>query len=98
VSGQHPDVIPIIAYEDGASALDWLSRAFGFRERTRPVDAGGRINHAEMECGAGMTMLATPTPALPRRGPRRSPLDVHATTDVTEARRSRALRRSRGCA
>ena len=28
-----PDVIPMLAYEDTAQALDWLARAFGFRER-----------------------------------------------------------------
>ena len=33
-----PDVVPMIAYEDGPAAMDWLQRAFGFRERTRMVD------------------------------------------------------------
>jgi len=30
-----PRIIPMISYEDGPAALEWLSRAFGFRERTR---------------------------------------------------------------
>ena len=65
----YPDVIPMIAYEDGPAALDWLARAFGFRERTRMTDAGGRLTHAEMEAGSGLIMLATPTPEY--RGPKR---------------------------
>ena len=57
-----PDVVPMIAYEDGVAALDWLSRAFGFRERMRLTDASGRLSHGEMEVGEGMIMLATPSP------------------------------------
>jgi uncharacterized glyoxalase superfamily protein PhnB len=57
-----PDVIPMLAYEDGPAALNWLARAFGFRERTRMTDAGGRLSHGEMEAGTGLIMLASPTP------------------------------------
>jgi len=69
VSAAYPDVIPMIAYEDGPAALEWLSRAFGFHERTRMTDAAGRLTHAEMEAGSGLIMLATPTPDY--RGPKR---------------------------
>ena len=57
-----PGVVPMIAYEDGVAALAWLARAFGFRERTRMIGAGGRLAHAEMDTGEGVIMLATPTP------------------------------------
>jgi len=36
----YPDVIPMIAYEDGPKAMDWLSSAFGFKERARMLDKG----------------------------------------------------------
>ena len=26
-------IVPMIAYEDAAAAIDWLTEAFGFRER-----------------------------------------------------------------
>jgi PhnB protein len=55
-------VVPMIAYEDGPAALDWLSRAFGFREVTRMLDDTGRLSHGEMETDYGLIMLATPTP------------------------------------
>src|SRR5215470_4456397 len=62
MSAPYPTVIPMIAYEDAAAALDWLAKAFGFRERTRMTAPDGRINHAEMEIGdGGVIMLATPT-------------------------------------
>jgi|SRR5579864_2825579 len=59
----------MIAYEDGPAAMDWLARAFGFRERARMVDATGRLTHGEMEAGRGLIMLATPSPHY--QGPRR---------------------------
>jgi uncharacterized glyoxalase superfamily protein PhnB len=58
----------MIAYEDGHAALDWLARAFGFRERTRMAGPDGRLAHGEMEAGEGLIMLATPTPDY--RGPK----------------------------
>ncbi len=62
MSTKMPGVIPMIAYEDGNAALDWLAKAFGFRERTRMKNPDGRLTHGEMETGDGVIMLATPTP------------------------------------
>jgi uncharacterized glyoxalase superfamily protein PhnB len=58
----YPDVIPMLAYEDGPRAMDWLAKAFGFRERTRLTTPDGRLSHGEMDAGHGVIMLATPTP------------------------------------
>ena len=55
------DVIPMIAYENGIAALDWLARAFGFRERARMLGPQGELAHGEMEAGNGVIMLATPS-------------------------------------
>ena len=58
-------VIPFIGYEDAAAALDWLTRAFGFRENeaARMTDADGTIGHAEMDVGDGSVIfLSTPSP------------------------------------
>jgi uncharacterized glyoxalase superfamily protein PhnB len=68
MSDQYPAVIPMIAYENGAAAMDWLARAFGFRERARMLGEGGRLSHGEMEAGDGVIMLATPSPHY--RGPK----------------------------
>jgi uncharacterized glyoxalase superfamily protein PhnB len=55
-------VIPMLAYEDGAAAIDWLTNAFGFDEQTRFTDDDGTVTHAELETGSGTIMLATPSP------------------------------------
>src|SRR2546421_10739495 len=69
MAATYPDVIPMIAYEDGPNAMDWLSSAFGFKERSRMVGEDGRLSHGEMQAGGGGIMLATPTPdyQAPRR-------------------------------
>jgi uncharacterized glyoxalase superfamily protein PhnB len=64
----YPDVIPMIAYENGPAAMDWLASAFGFKERTRMLGRDGRLSHGEMLAGEGVIMLATPSPDY--QGPR----------------------------
>jgi uncharacterized glyoxalase superfamily protein PhnB len=61
-------VIPMIAYEDGPAAMDWLARAFGFHELDRRVE-DGRLTHGEMDTGGGVVMMATPS--LNYHGPKR---------------------------
>lgn len=56
------DTIPMLSYEDGPTAMDWLTSAFGFQEVTRWLD-DGKLSHGEMTTGSGRIMLATPTPA-----------------------------------
>jgi PhnB protein len=57
----------MIAYEDASAALEWLAKAFGFRERTRITMPDGSIGHAEMEIGDdGIIMLAEPDPHYQR--------------------------------
>jgi uncharacterized glyoxalase superfamily protein PhnB len=41
-------VTPYLLYEDGEAAIDFLSRAFGFREVDRTIGAAGGL-HAELE-------------------------------------------------
>ena len=57
-----PSVIPMISYENGTAALDWLRCAFGFREIARLTTPDGRLSHGEMQAGDGLIMLASPTP------------------------------------
>jgi len=59
----------MISYEDGIAALEWLARAFGFRETTRLTAPDGSLSHGEMRAGDGLIMLASPTPDY--HGPKR---------------------------
>ena len=64
-------IVPMIAYEDAAAAIDWLTGAFGFTERReqRYVDENGTVTHAELERDGAVVMLATPNAEY--RGPKR---------------------------
>jgi uncharacterized glyoxalase superfamily protein PhnB len=73
MAANYPDVIPMIAYEDGPKAMDWLASAFGFTERARMMGKDGRLSHGEMQAGDGVIMLASPTPDY--QGPKRHRAD-----------------------
>jgi uncharacterized glyoxalase superfamily protein PhnB len=55
-------VTPYLLYEDGAAAIDFLTKAFGFREKTRTGGDGGGM-HAELEIGpdGGRVYLGQPS-------------------------------------
>jgi PhnB protein len=60
VPERYPRITPYLLYEDVAGALDWLTTAFGFRERLRFPAEDGTITHAEMELADGVIMLGDP--------------------------------------
>ena len=70
-SSELPTIVPMLSYEDVARAIDWLTRAFGFREieNERYTEPGGKVSHAEMRLGGGAIMLGSPSPHY--EGPRR---------------------------
>lgn len=59
----------MLAYEDCAAAIEFITRAFGFHEVEQPyTDDEGRVTHAELEYEGGRVMLGWPGPHY--RGPR----------------------------
>jgi PhnB protein len=82
-------VTPYLYYEDPAAALDWLTRAFGFRETDRTTGAAGGM-HAELSVGeTGRVFLGGPRPGPKSVGARTA--DVYAYVDDVDASYSRAL-------
>ena len=64
-------IVPMIAYEDGLAAVEFLTRAFGFTEDEgeRYMNGDGTVGHAELVFGGDRIMLATPNTDY--RGPTR---------------------------
>ena len=62
-------IVPFIGYEDAASAIEWLERAFGFAEqRAARHEEEGTITHAELELGGSKIYVSTPADYVsPRR-------------------------------
>ena len=67
-----PRIVPHLIYDDVAEAIDWLSGAFGFRERTaaRHTSLDGTVGRAQLELLDGLITLGTPSVHgdSPRRG------------------------------
>lgn len=57
---EFPTLCPYLYYEDTAKAMDFLERAFGFRERFVSKDDDGTLRHVEMERGGGVVMMGSP--------------------------------------
>jgi len=54
-----PQIVPALAYEDVPAAVEWLSRAFGFRERAAARLTGDGFVLTWMELGEGLISLST---------------------------------------
>jgi len=84
-------VIPYLLYEDCASMLAWLTRAFGFEEVLRFADEDGTVTHAEMAIGGGSIMMGDPGDDY--RSPKSSggwPAQVQVYVDDVDAHYERA--------
>jgi PhnB protein len=55
-------LIPYLAVDDAAEAIDYYKRAFGAKERARMDGPDGKVGHAELEIGDSVVMLADPFP------------------------------------
>lgn len=55
-------VIPMLSYEDCATAADWLKDAFGFGEEERYADDDGRVTHVTLTSPSGVVMIGWPGP------------------------------------
>ena len=49
-------------YEDVDSALDWLARAFGFKEQSKMPGTDGKTGHASMTFADSVIMMGHPGP------------------------------------
>lgn len=52
-----PRISTSIFYDDAATAIDWLCRAFGFEVRLKVEGEGGSIEHSELVFGEGLIMV-----------------------------------------
>jgi uncharacterized glyoxalase superfamily protein PhnB len=86
-------ITPYLLYEDGEAAIEFLTRAFGFRERDRAVGAAGGL-HAELEVHPDGSSVYLGTPPGDFRGPGaagRTAL-AYVLVDDVQAHHDRAVR------
>jgi PhnB protein len=63
-------LIPSLACDDTAAAIEFYKRAFGATERLRMDGPDGSIAHAELEIGGSILMVADPFPQATAKPPR----------------------------
>jgi PhnB protein len=85
-------IVPYLLYEDVATAIEWLGRAFGFEEVLRVTGEEGDVNHAELRLGDESVFLGDPGGDY--RGPKRlgaRTAQVHVHVDDVDAHYERAV-------
>ena len=84
-------IAPYLLYEDGASAIDFLTSAFGFEEVMRFEGESGVVEHAELRLGDDSIMLsgAVPDYESPKTAGHYTAL-VHVYVDDVDAHFERA--------
>jgi PhnB protein len=89
--GRAPVIIPYVLYEDVPAAIDFLERAFGFKEVLRFAGDDGVVSHAEARLGDSVLLMGHPGPAY--RNPRNSGVEhcmLVADVDDVDAHYERA--------
>ena len=87
-------IFPVLRYRDATAAVEWLTRAFGFAQRSLTRHDDGTILHAELQLGAGIIMLGQHRPddwmggAAP--DPATSPVGLYVRVDDPDAHFARA--------
>jgi len=59
-TASYPTLSPYLFYADVAGALEFIGKAFGFRESMLQQDQDGTIRHAEMRFGDAVIMMGSP--------------------------------------
>ena len=66
----YPALMPYLAVDDAAQAIDFYKRGFGANERMRMPGPDGKIGHAELDIGKAVVMLADPFPQASAKPPK----------------------------
>lgn len=91
VAAMEQAITPYLLYEDGEAAIDFLARAFGFREVDRATGAAGGL-HAELEVPPHVGRIYLGQPPEPFQNPARSGRTslVYVLVDSVDAHHDRA--------
>ena len=85
-----PRVVPYLLYEDVPAALEFMERAFGFREALRYTGPDGTVSHAEARLEDGIVMMGRPGPPFRSARNGGGPQQVVVYVDDVDAHCERA--------
>jgi PhnB protein len=89
----YPRVIPYLAINGAADALEFYKDVFGANERMRMPTPDGKIGHAELEIGDSVIMLADEFADIGHLGPKggQSPVSICVYLDKVDDVFAKAL-------
>lgn len=85
-----PNIFPALRYKDGAAALQWLAKAFGFTSHFEVPGPDNTIAHAQMTLGAGMIMLGSAAKPDPNNPWAAASQGLYVRVDDVDAHHARA--------
>jgi uncharacterized glyoxalase superfamily protein PhnB len=85
---QKPSVIPTLNYDDATSAIEYLTKTFGFGEEFVHEGEDGKIDHALLAWGNSLVMLSTRVEGSPFA---LGPQCIYLTTDDPDGLHDRAV-------
>jgi PhnB protein len=95
IPDDYPQVIPSLAVDGAAAAIDFYREVFGARERMRIDMPGGRIGHAELQIGDSVLMLADEMLDMGYPGPKSvggTPVTISVYVEDVDATFDRAIK------
>jgi len=90
----YPQVIPSLAVDGAAAAIDFYCSVLGASVRLRMDGPGDRVGHAELQLGDSVIMLADEFPEIDFRGPKSvggTPVTLSVYVDDVDAVFAKAL-------
>jgi PhnB protein len=90
----YPRVIPYLAIDGAAAAIDFYVSVLDAKERMRMPGPDGKIGHAELQIGESVVMLSDEAPEMDHRGPRAiggSPVSIMVYVEDVDATFAKAL-------
>jgi PhnB protein len=90
----YPRVIPYLAIDGAAGAIDFYTTVLDAKERMRMPGPEGKIGHAELEIGESVIMLSDEFPDMGNRAPKSvggSPVSIMVYVEDVDATFAKAL-------
>jgi len=84
------NIFPALRYKNGAAAIEWLGKAFGFEKQRVVPGPAGSVAHAQLSLGAGMIMLGSGKDESGTNPWATEPQGVYVRVDDVDAHHARA--------
>jgi uncharacterized glyoxalase superfamily protein PhnB len=85
-----PNIFPAVKYTDGASAVEWLAKAFGFERKAVFPGADGQVAHAELSIGPGVILLGTKSAPDPKNPWADATMGIYVYVEDVDGHHARA--------